>query len=93
MRLTPTERDIIKGVLQAADPAARVILFGSRVDDSKKGGDIDLLVLSHTLQFSDKLRLRSELFERLGEQKIDLVLAQDTDKPFTRLALQEGVEL
>ena len=75
------------------DPKAAIYLFGSRVDDSKKGGDIDLLVLSGLLGFSDKRRIKVRLYELMGEQKIDLIITDDTSKPFVQIALEEGVLL
>jgi predicted nucleotidyltransferase len=45
MRLTDREREVIlSAVRRHFGEAARVWLFGSRVDDGKRGGDIDLLV-------------------------------------------------
>ena len=45
VRLTPHERETIRRtVLAEAGVGARVWLFGSRVDDRRRGGDIDLLV-------------------------------------------------
>ena len=70
-----------------------IYLFGSRVDDQKKGGDIDLLILSQTLMPSDKRAIRGELWQSIGEQKIDLVIAHDTSEPFVRIALETGVRL
>lgn len=43
MRLTPTEIQHIKTTLAALDPAGRVWLYGSRADDARRGGDIDIL--------------------------------------------------
>jgi len=45
MRITEKQREEIrKAVQEIAGNEASVILFGSRVDDHKKGGDVDLLV-------------------------------------------------
>ena len=57
MRLTKFEAESIKESVYGFDPDARIILFGSRVDDTKRGGDIDLLVLSGMM-----MRSRMSLF-------------------------------
>lgn len=45
MRLTPEQIDAIRtGVPQVAGRDARVWLFGSRVHDQERGGDVDLLL-------------------------------------------------
>jgi len=77
MRLTLGERHTITSILRRYFGAqAEVLLFGSRVDDSQKGGDIDLLV--DTTQnddvFRKKLLALSELQLALGDQKIDLIV-------------------
>jgi uncharacterized protein len=47
MRLTTFEITAInQNAKNIFGDAAKVYLFGSRVDDSKKGGDIDLYVIS-----------------------------------------------
>ncbi len=53
-----------------------VYLFGSRVDDSKKGGDIDLYIEPEVKDglLKKKLRMLAELHKILGEQKIDIVI-------------------
>jgi predicted nucleotidyltransferase len=93
VRLTESEIKAIKQCVQTLDSHAKTYLFGSRVDSRKKGGDIDLLILSQQLNFDDKLRLKIQLFEQIGEQKIDIVIAKDTSDPFVRLALKQGVML
>jgi len=45
MRLTTTEIDQLRKTIRAMVPdAVAVRLFGSRLDDSAKGGDIDLMI-------------------------------------------------
>ena len=53
MRLTQEEQRAICGSIHKVDPDARILLFGSRVNDEARGGDIDLLVLSDLLGFDD----------------------------------------
>lgn len=93
MRLKDEEIQIIKQAVLGLDPAAKIFLFGSRVDPNKKGGDIDILVLSQTLQEIDSLKILKIIFERMEEQKIDILIAPDARDPFVKLALSQGVEL
>lgn len=93
MRLKDFEQRAIVSTVKGLDPSARVYLFGSRVDDTKKGGDIDLLILSDTLSREDKRAVKTKLYELIGEQKIDIVLAADDSDPFVKLALETGVRL
>ena len=93
MRLKNSEIEIIQKAIHSVDPKASIYLFGSRVDDSLKGGDIDLVVLSTTLTYGDKIKIKKQLFEEMEEQKIDLIIARDTTDPFVRLALEQGERL
>jgi uncharacterized protein len=93
MRLKDFEQAAIRATVKCYDEDALVYLFGSRVDDTKKGGDIDLLVFSHCLSRDDARAIKSRLYDLIGEQKIDLVVAVDTSDPFVALALETGVKL
>lgn len=80
MRLTPTQQTAILDCAHRHFGAdARVWLFGSRVDDQKRGGDIDLWVECHETDVSalmdQKLHFLVDLQRRIGEQKIDVVLS------------------
>ncbi len=61
----------------------------------KKGGDIDILILSdHPLSRRDKRLIKIAFYNKFGEQKLDLVYFKPDDpSPFKELALMEGVEL
>jgi len=93
MRLKNFEIEIIEKAIHSIDPEASIYLFGSRVDENRKGGDIDLLVFSRTLTYGDKIKIKKQLFEEMEEQKIDLIIARDTADPFVRLALEQGERL
>ncbi len=93
MRLQPQEVKIIKEAILSLDSHARIFLFGSRVDTSRKGGDIDLLVLSQLLKDIDSIKILKRIYENMEEQKIDILIAAETKDPFVQIALKEGVEL
>ena len=93
MRLSDKERSTIKEAVAEIDPLAKIFLFGSRTDDSKKGGDIDLLIMSDILGRAEKRKIRFKLCDTLGEQKIDLLVARNLSDPFVRMAKKRGIEL
>ena len=94
MRLSNEEIQTLKIALAELSSEAKLYLFGSRVDNSKQGGDIDLLVVSDCLNRRDMSYLRIEFFKRFGEQKIDIVLDDGSfDSAFNRLVMQEAQEL
>ncbi len=70
-----------------------IYLFGSRVDDTAKGGDIDLLVISEKINLMAKLDILAQLHQKLGERKIDIAIYPNATRPFPRMAMQEGVRL
>lgn len=73
---------------------AEVWLFGSRVDDKAKGGDIDLYVETDALEVALSLaRARGRLADRLGRY-VDLVVNNHTkDEPIFYIAKSQGVRL
>ena len=77
------------------DPKAGVYLYGSRADDTERGGDIDLMVVSDTLSFRDVLRLRTGILDRIGWQQLDLVVRRrdQLDEPLAAMAQEAGVKL
>lgn len=96
MRLSEQERRIIRNAaVEVFGPDARVMLFGSRVDDTRRGGDIDLFV--ETPDTADlmarKMRFAVQLQMRLGEQKIDIVVATDPARLIEQEARRTGVAI
>lgn len=94
MRLTPSERHHIRAATLAHFGVVP-LLFGSRADDTRRGGDIDLYVqtaLSADEAEQRRSRLWVDLQMRLGEQKIDIVVAPPgSQRSIDLAALQQGV--
>ncbi len=73
-------------------------IFGSRVDMSKRGGDIDLYIettLTDISKITDAhYAFASTLEQYLGEQKIDIVIKYgDKDLPIYTIARNTGIQL
>ena len=99
MRLTPQAREIIRHTAHAVfGPDAQVKLFGSRTDETRRGGDIDLLIeLPRSLPDSRRksLTLAAQLQMQLGDQAID-ILVIDPETPLHdihRQAVATGIPL
>ena len=99
MRLDDKTREIIKTEVASQLGAEAIVrLFGSRVDDTQRGGDIDLLIepgqhLAHRIQAEGSLSAR--LYIMLGGRKVD-VLIKDPLKPLLPIheqALRNGIIL
>ena len=76
-----------------------VFLFGSRTDDDKRGGDVDLLIESE-LNDEDAFRARIEVMTdiqlRMGDQKIDIVVTKPGEKDERAVVINarnEGIAL
>lgn len=94
MRLSVSEVELLKKSLKKISKDAKLYLFGSRTDDNKRGGDIDLLVVSNTLTQKDLRHLRIEFCEKFGEQKMDIVLDDGSfSDPFTKLIYTKAIKL
>ena len=99
MRLSPEQQHIIRETAaEVFGPEAVVKVFGSRVDDTARGGDLDLLIQAEDpIQERERkaLQLIAKLQIRLGDQPIDvLVLDPHTDrKPIHDEAMRRGIRL
>lgn len=74
MRLTQNELSTIRSILRHADASGKVWLFGSRTDDNRKGGDIDLfLEAENHLDLKTRLQLQYQLSSAC-DTKVDLLV-------------------
>ncbi len=101
MRLDPEQISAIKtAIADILGTTAEIYLFGSRTDASRRGGDIDLLiVLPHALgadrRLDARLKILAKIHRRLGERKVDLVLREPgrPESAFQQLAREQGIRL
>ena len=93
MRITEHEKNAIIEAVRSVDPDARVWLFGSRADDSKRGGDIDIGVLSAKIDAMEEIEIKQKICDMIGEQKIDLVVSKDGEQAFFKYAVTKGILL
>lgn len=91
MRIQPEEQAAIVTTITSFDKDSEIYLFGSRLDDAKRGGDIDVLVKSDVICRSMLARIEDELFRKIDEQKIDFVLTRKKEpNSFSRMVLAKG---
>lgn len=101
MRLSTQQQSIIRTTAtEAFGASAGVWLFGSRADDSKRGGDIDLLIETDQTDINALTRAEitflTQLQMKLGEQKIDVLLdypSRKTRPPIFAIAKTTGILL
>lgn len=96
MRLTNEQRQtILQIVHEIMGESARVSLFGSRADDNRIGGDVDLLVeVSKQVPLAREITLKARLEQYLGKP-VDVITTtpEQRNKPFVQIARMTGVPL
>jgi predicted nucleotidyltransferase len=99
MRLTTSQQKLLKeAIFEVCGEDAQVFLFGSRLDDNKKGGDIDLIIKLNqdvTNPAWIVAKVQAKVMIKLGEQKIDVLIDAPnlTRLPIHDIALSQGVLL
>ena len=96
MRLSPQEAEAIHRIArELAGPSARVRLFGSRLDDTARGGDLDLLLelpepVDHPALLS--ARVAASVSRLMQGRRVDVVLAAPNLKhlPIHDIATEQG---
>lgn len=100
MRISDIEHKlIVDSAKQIFGDDVIVYLFGSRVDDQKKGGDIDLYIepsLNYDSKdiLAKKINYITDLQLKIGDQKIDVIVYdKNIDRLIYKVAVEEGVKL
>ena len=96
MRISSGERErIVALVAERFGPGTRVWLFGSRADDSRRGGDVDLYLeavepFDPLVPFRAMARLQAEF-----GKNVDIVIRSpgEPERPIHTIARLSGVEL
>ena len=79
MRISEIEKTTIVNAILEKDKNALIFLFGSRTDDFKKGGDIDILVESDKIGLLEIVKIKNTIFKNIPEQKIDLLVSKSNE--------------
>lgn len=96
MRLQTEQTQTILAVIRkVAGQTAKAWLYGSRLDDSRRGGDVDLLVQSTPpINLIQRARIKMQLESQLG-LPVDVIACGNDESlsPFARIAVTQGVLL
>lgn len=95
MRLSPEHIQTIQATVHdVLGSDARVWLFGSRLDDSRKGGDVDLLIQAQPEPgLLQRASIKNQLEDRL-QLPVDITTAApERASAFARLAMAQAVAL
>ena len=97
MRLKEEEKDkIVLYAKKHFGNRIKLYLFGSRVYDNKKGGDIDLLIETEELiDMQTQIKFLAAIYKNITQRKIDLLIKtpESQDLPIYKTAKKEGVLL
>ncbi|MFM9194338.1 MAG: nucleotidyltransferase domain-containing protein [Planctomycetia bacterium] len=99
MRLSQADRDLIKATIAGRlGTKARVILFGSRTDESRRGGDIDVFVeLSEPVEsrLTVDCAVAAELDRAFDGRRVDVLVAAPNlpERPIDAIARRTGVAI
>ncbi len=95
MRLSPTELNALCAIMGELDPAGSIYLYGSRTDDTRRGGDIDVyLQASRVIDLETRLRTQYRL-QQACDTRVDL-LVKNPSQPIQaihQIAVQQGILL
>lgn len=96
LRLSQEEIHIIKSNILKTIPDAEIILFGSRVYDDKKGGDIDIFVKTcKSVNLHEQIKILADIEIAGISRKVDLIVKtpESEDQSLFDTIYKEGIVL
>ncbi len=95
MRLKANKAETIRDLSLDIFDSNIVYLFGSRADDSLKGGDIDIYIQTKQKEniLQSKIVFQREFEKIWGEQKLDLVIDNHTAQKEIYDIAKRGIRL
>lgn len=103
MRVTADQLKTIRNLVRRYfGEDAKLWLFGSRVDDRKKGGDYDFLIETSLTDPDEIISRKIDLITRLQssypfeDEKIDIIVKRRQsafDMPIYQIAMHEGMRI
>ena len=92
MRLSKDEVEFIKNTINSI-LKSEIYIFGSRLDDNKKGGDLDIYLIPEEKEdLSYKVGLIRMILEERLLIPVDIVIAKDKNREIEKEALK-GVKI
>ena len=95
MRLKKDEIELIKRVIKSVIEG-EIYIFGSRIDDNKKGGDVDIYIIpDKNLNAKERLEILTEIKIILEDKlflPVDIVISKDKNRPIEKEA-QKGIKI
>ena len=95
MRLKSNELNALRSILIKLDPAGHIYLYGSRADDQRRGGDIDVyLEASRPIDLRTMLSTQYRL-ELACDTRVDLLVKNPAqpEQPIHKIARDTGILL
>ena len=93
MRLNSETVQVLQKIFLQVFGKGELYLFGSRVDDARRGGDIDLYLVADNRDRMGEKRIEflAQVKRQIGDQRIDLVLDRGAGRPIDKIAMREGL--
>ncbi len=92
MRLSQKERQEVKKIIREIFGEVRIYIFGSQLDNSKRGGDIDIYLQGSIRDKRAKRAKAKMLLEEKLLRPVDIVIEENANPLIKREALR-GVKL